>query len=153
MSEAQWTHRPPPELDVEMAAQWHGEPATPAELTGLRRQLRAALQNGSLPGGDDDDAERLLLAFEELASNGLRHGAPPVRVVVTATISGWLLEVSDAAVDRPPSPAIGRDAARGGLGLYLVAQLCATHGWAVRGDRKHVWCCILGASAEPVPTG
>jgi hypothetical protein len=79
-------------------------PATPAELTGLRRQLRPALQNGSLPGGDDDDAERLLLTFEELASNGLRHGAPPVRVVVTAADSGCWRYPTPPSIGPRPQP-------------------------------------------------
>ena len=63
-----------------------------------------------------------------------------MRVVVTAVGSGWLVEVSDAAGDEPPVPAVGRDAALGGLGLYLVAQLAAAHGWTAEdGGRKVVW--------------
>ena len=54
----------------------------------------------------------------------------------------WLLDVSDAAVDRPPTPAIDRDAADGGLGLYLIAQMCSAHGWTVDEERKHVWACV-----------
>ena len=81
-----------------------------AELTTLRGQLYTALRDGSLAISSDADAiEAVLLAFEELASNGLRHGRPPVQVTVTTAGSGWLLEVSDAAGDRPPAPAVGRD--------------------------------------------
>jgi hypothetical protein len=47
--------------------------------------------------------------------------------------------VCDQAVDRPPTPATGRDAASGGLGLHLVARLCGAHGWDVSGGTKHVW--------------
>jgi two-component sensor histidine kinase len=93
-------------------------------------QLSAALSNHARPAGaDDGSVEQLLLAFEELASNALRHGRPAVRVAVTTAGTGWLLEVSDAAVDLPPTPAVGRDAALGGLGLYLAARICATYGW------------------------
>ncbi len=53
--------------------------------------------------------------------------------------TSWLLEVSDAAADRPPSPAIGRDPGQGGLGLHMVAQLCDAHGWDTDGHRKVVW--------------
>jgi hypothetical protein len=49
-----------------------------------------------------------------------------------------LLDVSDGASDRPLELAIGRDAADGGLGLYLVAELCGPHGWTAVGGRKHV---------------
>ena len=62
-----------------------------------------------------------------------------MRVAVTTTDSGWLIDVSDAAPDTPPIPAVGCDAANDGLGLYLVARLSAAHGWAVHGDRKNLW--------------
>src|SRR3954452_23726510 len=66
--------------------------------------LSAALDNGARPTGADDGAvDRLLLAFEELASNALRHRRPPVRVAVTTTGGWWLLKVSDTAVDLRPS--------------------------------------------------
>jgi Histidine kinase-like ATPase domain len=116
-------------------------PASAAELTAHRRQLSAVLHDGHRPPDAREGAvERLLLAFEELASNALRHGGSPVEAVVTSTGTGWLLEVSDAAADSPPVPAIGRDAALGGLGLYLIAQVCSAHGWTTAGDgRKVVW--------------
>jgi anti-sigma regulatory factor (Ser/Thr protein kinase) len=135
---AHWEQRPPP--DVAPGASWRGAPSTAAELTALRGQLHAALRDGPLAIGAGPDAvEKMLLAFEELASNGLRHGRPPVHVTVTATGAGWLLEVSDAAGDRPPTPAVGRDPAHGGLGLHLVARLCTAHGWILQNGRKHVW--------------
>ena len=65
---------------------------------------------------DADTVEAVLLAFEELASNGVRHGRPTVHVTVTSACPGWLLEVSDDDADRPPAPGVGRDAAHGGLG-------------------------------------
>jgi anti-sigma regulatory factor (Ser/Thr protein kinase) len=141
MSEALWVHRPPPHLGSPVHAAWRGAPTTIAELRALRMQLRAELGNGGRPpGADDDDLDRLLLAYEELVSNALRHGRGPVQVVVTAAGSGWLVEVSDAAGDSPPAPAVDRDPALGGLGLYLVAQISGAHGWTVEGDgRKVVW--------------
>jgi hypothetical protein len=61
--------------------------------------------------------EQLLLAFEELSSNALRHGRHRVRVEVIAADGFRLLDVSDAAIDQPPLPAVGRDAAYGEWGL------------------------------------
>jgi anti-sigma regulatory factor (Ser/Thr protein kinase) len=140
MSETLWARRSPPELDVDAPTSWAGEPATAADLTALRRRLCATLADGIRPAATtDDDTERLLLVFEELVSNGLRHGRGPIRVTVSSTGAGWLLEVSDAAPDRPPRPAVARDPAAGGLGLYMVAELAAAHGWMARGERKSVW--------------
>ena len=134
-----WGKRPRPEPGPGPGiGRW--VPAGPADLTADRRQLAAALHDGARPPGAEEGAvERLLLAYEELASNAVRHGRSPVEVTVTSSDTSWLLEVSDAAADRPPSPAIGRDPARGGLGLYLVARLCDAHGWTTDGHRKTVW--------------
>ena len=153
MSEAMWSQRrPSPASPVDSIAVWDGRPCTLADVTELRLHLREGLADAARRGdADDADIERLLLVFEELTSNGLRHGQTPVRVVVTTTDRGWLIDVSDAATDRPPTLAVGRDAAQGGLGLYLVARLSAAHGWVIQDERKHVWARIDYAScAAPV---
>jgi serine phosphatase RsbU (regulator of sigma subunit) len=130
---------------------WRGAPTTLAEVRALRLQLRAELSNGARPPrAADDDVERLLLAFEELVSNGLRHGRAPVQVALNTVDAGWLMEVTDADGGTPPVPAVGRDAALGGLGLYLVAQTCEAHGWTVDDDgRKTVWAQVQFTGAPP----
>jgi anti-sigma regulatory factor (Ser/Thr protein kinase) len=115
---------------------WEAPLTTVADVTAARLRLRAELAGTWRTGEPEDD---VLLAFEELASNALRHGGRPVRVTVAATSSAWHIEVSDSAPHRPPVPAVGRDAAEGGLGLYLVARLSSAHGWWSDGERKHVW--------------
>ncbi len=130
---------------------WDAVPSSPAELTAHRAQLRTLLVDGlAAEGRCADDLDRLLLAFEELGSNGLRHAGPPVRVTVTATSTGWVLDLTDDAGDAPPVPAVGRDAAEGGLGLYLIARLASDNGWEPVAGRKHVWACI-DCPAEDVP--
>jgi hypothetical protein len=149
MNPSSWAPRPrpEPENDAHTIGRW--EPAGPADLTAGRRQLAAALHDGARPpGADEDGIERLLLAYEELTSNALRHGRGPVEVTITTGDTCWLLEVSDASADRPPAPAIDRDPAQGGLGLHLVARISAVHGWAIDGDRKIVW-----ARIDHTPTG
>src|SRR4051794_10614151 len=117
MSEALWGNRPRPQLGSPGRAVLRGTPTTLAELRALRMQLRADLENGSRPpGAADDDLDRLLLAFEELVSNGLRHGGGPVHVVVTAAGSRWVGGGRGAARGVPPGPARGRGAAPGGRG-------------------------------------
>ena len=87
--------------------------------------------------------------FEELVSNGLRHGGGRVEVTVSATTTGWLLEVVDGAGNTPPAPAIDRDAAYGGLGLFLVARLSSAHGWTpTKAGRKLVWAHVDSRPAD-----
>ncbi len=135
-----WAQRPRPSPGPGTATVGRWEPTSPADLTAHRRQLSAALRDDA--GADEFAVERLLLVFEELASNAVRHGRAPVTVTVTAGPDGWLLEVRDAATDRPPTPATDRDAAEGGLGLHLVARLAAAHGWELHGDHKLAWCSV-----------
>ena len=155
MTEPAWTRRPPPAVgsDADLLGRW--ELATLSELTRHRVDLAAALHDGARPADADEGAvEGLLLIFEELVSNALRHGRAPVCAEVTAFARFWLLDVSDAAVNRQPAPAVGRDPAHGGLGLHLVARLCGAYGWTVAENRKHVWARIDHTSPEapaPVP--
>jgi anti-sigma regulatory factor (Ser/Thr protein kinase) len=144
MSELLWTRRPPPRPASGAVPLLRAAPATTAELTALRMRLHTALRDDGRPAGVDEGAvDRLLLVFEELASNGLRHGRGPVEVSVVDLGTGWLLEVVDSDPGHAPSPAVGRDPARGGLGLVLVARLSGSHGWTVDGGgRKKVWACV-----------
>ena len=114
-----------------------------AELPRVRAELR---RHASSRSGRQEDStaadlrDRLVLALDEMASNALRHGGgSPVEAAVRVTDEGYLIEVSDAAVQAPPTPAVGRDPSEGGLGLYLIAELATLHGWYVHGGAKHVW--------------
>jgi anti-sigma regulatory factor (Ser/Thr protein kinase) len=137
---ATWAHCAPP-TPVAARDAWTWAITRPAELTAARSELRRGLPAGSSP----DDVDRLLLAFEELASNGLRHSGAPVEVRVHGCDQGWLIDVSDACPEQPPAPAVDRDPALGGLGLHLIARLAAAFGWAVEGSRKHVWAALVPA--------
>jgi anti-sigma regulatory factor (Ser/Thr protein kinase) len=140
-----WTRQPPPDSSRAIHT-WSWAIGRPTDLTAARRQLRDVLTADCLPDSADlDDVDRLLLAFEELASNGLRHGGSPVAVHVAGFRHGWLIDVTDAGIDRTPVPAVDRDPALGGLGLHLIARLAAGFGWAVVDRRKHVWACLVPA--------
>ncbi|SEP13455.1 ATP-binding protein [Trujillonella endophytica] len=111
------------------------ELSTIAQLPGVRAEVRALLRDST----DAEPRDRVVLALDEMASNALRHGRGGVRAALRRTDSAWLLEVSDRAVDAPPTPAVGRDPSQGGLGLYLIAELSSAHGWYVQDGTKHVW--------------
>ena len=122
---------------------WRWDVPGPAHLSVIRSDIRRRIAaTSSLPGPTTEPSERLLLAFEELASNGLRHGGQPVQVDITVTDGCWLLVVSDSDGDRAPAVDVGRDPAQGGLGLQLTGALATAYGWVVTGSRKHVWACL-----------
>ncbi|MCF6745359.1 ATP-binding protein [Blastococcus sp. KM273128] len=106
-----------------------------AELPAVRAQVRASLSRPGLA----DLLDRLVLALDEMASNALRHGGGEVRAALRTTGDAYLLEVTDQAAQKPPAPAVDRDPSLGGLGLYLIAELAAAHGWYADAGAKHVW--------------
>ena len=126
---------PPPAVDG-----WQWDLADVAQLPGVRAQLRRGLAAAS--GGDPAATEldeAVVLAFDEMASNALRHGGGGVRARVQQTPGAWLIEVRDGAAQRPPQPAVGRDPSQGGLGLYLIAEMADAHGWHLTEGQKSVW--------------
>ena len=140
LGERPWTRRPLPPPDPDVLATWTWELRAAADLTASRRRLGAEAHSLGRPDTDiEEEVERLLLAYEELASNGFRHGRAPVRAEVTASTRGWLIDVTDAATDTSPAPPLNRDPAHGGLGLHMIARLCDAHGWSVTDGRKNVW--------------
>jgi len=134
---------------------WRWELPTVHDASRVRMDLRARLAHPSLAARSTEDArEGLLLTFEELASNALRHGGGAVEALIVAVPSGWLIVLSDEAPGSPPQPAVDRDPAFGGMGLPMVAQLSTEYGWATGPGRKHVWARLpsgLEVAALPRP--
>jgi hypothetical protein len=121
---------------------WRWDLDTVAQLPAARNALRSLLGSHGDPDDEDGGGEGLVLAFDELASNALRHGECPVVATIVAGSGGWLLDVSDRARESLPEPAVDRDPALGGMGLHLVARMAVAHGWYVDGPSKHVWACL-----------
>ena len=129
---AMWQSSAPPA--AQQLLQW--QLAGIAELPAMRGEVRRALE----PTIDSDVLDQIVLALDEMASNALRHGGVgPVEASVRTTDSGYLIEVTDSAAARPPTPAIDRDPSQGGLGLYLIARMALRHGWYASARAKHVW--------------
>lgn len=118
---------------------WHWQVSSVAQLPRTRADLRErAGETGGLPP-QAEALEQMVLAFDELLSNGLRHGDLPVEADITNGSRGWLIDIKDTARHRPPTPALNRDPAFGGLGLLMVARLALAHGWFTDTRCKHVW--------------
>jgi len=150
MGRLAWPVRPLPDGRGEV---WRWQLAELAQLPGVRAGLRNRLGDVGAPHTTSDGAgEQLVLAFDELASNALRHGESPVVATVVAGSGGWLIDISDRAPETLPAPAVDRDPAQGGMGLQLVARLAVAHGWYVDDGAKHVWACLPTNIEERRPT-
>jgi anti-sigma regulatory factor (Ser/Thr protein kinase) len=136
-----WPHSPVPETP---GSAWEWQVTSPGQLCRLRADLRTRFRDvapdDEVP--DQEACDHLLLAVDELATNGLRHGLGPIVTRIVRTAPGWLIDIADGMTERGPEPANGRDPALGGMGLHLVAELTTRRGWSVVGGRKHVWACL-----------
>ena len=135
-TESVWPSACPP--DATPALSWVLDDI--AQLPQVRAEVRR-FATGRGPSGPAaaDLCDQLVLAFDEMASNALRHGGGRVRAAVRLTGDAYLVEVSDQNPTAPPAPAVGRDPSEGGLGLYLIAEMAICHGWYVHAGIKHVW--------------
>jgi anti-sigma regulatory factor (Ser/Thr protein kinase) len=97
-----------------------------SDFTGLRHSVGELL---SALDGSSDLVEDLHLAIDEMASNAVRHGGPPVTLRLWADADRVVCRISDRGpgMDDPFAgygPAHGADLSRGGMGLWLARQLC-----------------------------
>jgi len=98
----------------------------PGELPELRRWLRAKLDAAPAGAQAADDA---VLAVDEVAANGLRHGRPPVEVALWLTPTHVVCDITDHGTGiadplagyAPPDPL---QLLEGGAGLWMTRRLC-----------------------------
>jgi anti-sigma regulatory factor (Ser/Thr protein kinase) len=99
------------------------------DLRGLRRDLSVRASDATLPEGSGPALEDFLLAVDEMTTNALRHGRPPVDLRLWAGEKRLVCTITDhgAGLQDPfigYGPAHGADLSLGGMGLWLARQLC-----------------------------
>jgi anti-sigma regulatory factor (Ser/Thr protein kinase) len=110
------------------------------------RTARAAVRRAlgadeALPTRDD-----VVLVASELVANAVRHGRPPVRLLVQGDSAGTLVAVSDRS-HRPP--VLRREKHRG---LNLVSAVSGGRWGVSLGDvRKCIWAKVPSAAASAGP--
>jgi anti-sigma regulatory factor (Ser/Thr protein kinase) len=97
-----------------------------SDFIGLRHAVAERLAG---LGGSPDLVEDLHLAVDEMCSNAVRHGGPPVQLRLWASAERVVCTISDRGpgMDDPFAgygPAHGSDLSQGGMGLWLARQLC-----------------------------
>jgi len=129
---------PPPAQAVELE-QWLLSSGT--ELRPLRVGLRAALLAHRLvdAGEPDEMVDRVILVATELASNALRHGAPPAIVRLLRGAGEFVVDVADHDLAGAPRLAHVHEAGVGGRGLHIVRTLALDMCWYVTERTKHIW--------------
>ena len=97
-----------------------------SDFVGLRHALAGELAG---TGGDADLLEDFRLAVDEMVSNAVRHGRPPVGLRLWTAPDRIVCTISDGGPGWDDAfagygPAHGEDLSRGGMGLWLARQLC-----------------------------
>jgi anti-sigma regulatory factor (Ser/Thr protein kinase) len=111
-----------------------------ADFIGLRHAVAAELATVDAQG---DLIEDYLLAVDEMSSNAVRHGKPPVSLRLWVGEDRIVCRIDDhgPGFDDPFAgygPAHGEDLSRGGMGLWLARQLCDHVDLSADDDGAHV---------------
>jgi two-component sensor histidine kinase len=111
---------------------------SPAELGGLRMQLRCLVSVWELP---EECTDRLLMIVNELVANAIDHARTTCDITVRRTRSLVRVLVADDSPLPPRMPPRDVTAARG-RGLQMVRALANQWGWTARHRGKTVWAAV-----------
>lgn len=97
-------------------------------------------------GWADEEADDLVLIVSELVTNGIRHGRPPVSLVLDrAPGDAALVTVRDAGQESTPVVRPASQTAGGGRGLAMIDALSRQSGWRRTADGLEVWAVVTRA--------
>lgn len=115
-------------------------PPDPTAASVARARTRTTLGAWRLPGLLDP----LLLVVSELVGNAVRHGKPPVAMLLRRTGPGVRVEVHDEGGTTPTAAAgLPDDGAESGRGAFLVDAVSQESGVVqIPGDGKVVWATV-----------
>ena len=111
-------------------------PFDPGSVSVARTVVGEACRNW----GASAPVRTVELVTSELVANAVRHGWGGVRVTVSVTETGILVEVLDGSPE-PPVCRRGGEVPMGGYGIRIVEQL-ATWGWRRERVGKTVWALV-----------
>lgn len=88
------------------ATVWQHDLYSLAELVHLRARLRTELTGSPVVAHPEREhwSERMVLIVDELASNGLRHGGPPVGATLSGCGDRWMIAITDSRPENHPNP-------------------------------------------------
>lgn len=101
-----------------------------------RAQVEGILQQWGISG---DLLDNIVLTADELVTNALRHGRPPVRLQLRQSERAVIVDVHDGTAIPPREVSADIDD-EGGRGLQLVRLLSTDWGWRRTQRGKTVWC-------------
>jgi anti-sigma regulatory factor (Ser/Thr protein kinase) len=116
-----------------------------------RSHVRRTLRRWALPGV----VESLTLVVSELVSNAVRHGRPPVELLLRRVGHGVRVDVHDeGSVFGPVKTTSDSDSedpdAEGGRGLPLIDAVSVDHGVDhIPNDGKRVWAVVEPEAGTP----
>ena len=123
-------------------------PADRTAASVARERTRGVLRTWRLPTLLDP----LLLVVSELVGNAVRHGRPPVAMLLHRTGPGVRVEVHDERPGAAPAAeaTLPDVQAESGRGMFLVQAVSSETGVEqIEGDGKVVWATVDEADAPP----
>lgn len=113
----------------------HWELVPPGAIALMRARVTEELAESSLPR---EQVETVLLVINELLSNAVEHGRPPVRLHVTVSGGRVRVEVHDAGPGGPQKLPLDPQRLRG-RGVQLIEAVSSEWGWMRDPTGKTVW--------------